>query len=124
MLWELRSDRPIYLQLIEQMQLRIVSGVYSAGEKLPPVRDLAAEASVNPNTMQKALGELERDGLVYTQRTAGRFITEDAAMIEQAKQRMAKENVEEFFARMRQIGYDKEETLQLLKEVAKEEEKQ
>ena len=124
MLWELRSDRPIYLQLIEQMQLRIVSGVYTAGEKLPPVRDLAAEAAVNPNTMQKALGELERDGLVYTQRTAGRFITEDTTMIEQVKQRMAKENVEEFFARMRQIGYGKEETLQLLKEVAAKEEKQ
>ncbi len=71
MSWQLTADRPIYLQLIEEIELRIVSGMYTVGEKLPGVRDLAAQASVNPNTMQKALTELERQGLVYSQRTAG-----------------------------------------------------
>ena len=79
--WELSNDRPIYLQLMERIQMDIVSGKYHAGDKLPSVRDLAIEAAVNPNTMQKALSELERVGLVYSQRTSGRFITEDATCL-------------------------------------------
>ena len=73
--WELDNDRPIYLQLMERIQQDIVSGIYKPGDRLPSVRDLAVEAAVNPNTMQKALSELERSGLVYSQRTSGRFIT-------------------------------------------------
>ncbi len=80
--WNLNSDRPIFMQIIEIIQLDIISGRYAPGEKLPSVRDLASEAAVNPNTMQKALSELERSGLVYSQRTSGRFITEDTKMIE------------------------------------------
>ena len=76
MAWELSDDRPIYLQLMEHIQGDILSGVYPLGGKLPSVRDLAACASVNPNTMQKALSELERSGLLYSQRTSGRFVTE------------------------------------------------
>ena len=67
--WELDNDRPIYLQLMERIQQDIVSGIYKPGDRLPSVRDLAVEAAVNPNTMQKALSELERSGLVYSQRT-------------------------------------------------------
>lgn len=78
MAWELDSDRPIFIQIVERIQMEIISGKYSPGDKLPSVRDLAAVAAVNPNTMQKALTELERTGLVYSQRTSGRFITEDA----------------------------------------------
>lgn len=118
--WELKSDRPIYLQLMEQIQLRIVSGGYPAGSKLPPVRDLAAEASVNPNTMQKALSELERGGLIYSQRTSGRFITEDEGMIQTVKIGLAKEQIEAFFERMQQLGYSKEETVALLEQAMKE----
>ena len=81
MAWELDSDRPIFIQIVERIQMEIISGKYSPGDKLPSVRDLAAVAAVNPNTMQKALTELERTGLVYSQRTSGRFITEDAKMI-------------------------------------------
>ena len=77
MAWNLDSDRPIYAQLLERIQLQIVSGIYGPGDKLPSVRDLAAEASVNPNTMQKAFAELERSGLIETKRTSGRFVTED-----------------------------------------------
>ena len=79
--WNLDSDRPIFIQIIERIQVDIISGLYKPGDKLPSVRELAQEASVNPNTMQKALSELERTGLVYSQRTSGRFITEDTAMI-------------------------------------------
>lgn len=83
MAWNLDSDRPIYAQLLERIQLQIVSGIYAPGDKLPSVRDLAAEASVNPNTMQKAFAELERSGLIETKRTSGRFVTEDKNMITQ-----------------------------------------
>ena len=81
--WNLNSDRPIFIQIIEKIQMDIISGAYRPGDKLPSVRELAQEASVNPNTMQKALSELERTGLVYSQRTSGRFITEDTIMIDQ-----------------------------------------
>ena len=75
--WNLDSSRPIYLQIIERVQMDIITGRYQPGDKLPSVRNLAQEAAVNPNTMQKALSELERSGLIYSQRTSGRFITED-----------------------------------------------
>ncbi len=122
MTWELKADRPIYLQLIEQIELRIVSGMYNAGQKLPPVRDLAAQAAVNPNTMQKALSELERSGLVYSQRTSGRFITEYEGMIQQAKESLAKEQISAFFEKMQQLGFSRNETLSLMQQAAKEEE--
>ncbi len=121
MIWDCQGDRPIYLQIVEQVQLRIVSGYYPAGSKLPAVRDLAAEASVNPNTMQKALAELERKGLVYSQRTAGRFITEDKSMIEQIKQSLAREQVDEFLKKMQALGCTVGEVITLLSQMEKEE---
>ena len=121
MIWDFQGDRPIYLQIVEQVQLRIVSGYYPAGSKLPAVRDLAAEASVNPNTMQKALAELERKGLVYSQRTAGRFITEDKSMIEQIKQSLAREQVDEFLKKMQALGCTVGEGITLLSQMEKEE---
>ena len=87
--WDLDNDRPIYVQLMEKIRLDIMSGVYRPGDKLPSVRDLALDAAVNPNTMQKALSELERNGLVYSQRTSGRFITEDENMLKQLKTELA-----------------------------------
>ena len=93
MAWNLDSDRPIYAQLLERIQLQIVSGIYAPGDKLPSVRDLAAEASVNPNTMQKAFAELERSGLIETKRTSGRFVTEDKNMITQIRTQLAKEEI-------------------------------
>ena len=91
MAWNLNSDRPIYAQILEVIQLRIISGRYRPGEKIPSVRDLAAEARVNPNTMQKALSELERNGLVETQRTSGRMVTEDMEMIQETRSKLARE---------------------------------
>ena len=118
--WELKSDRPIYLQLVEQMGRLVVSGIYKPGDKLPSVRDLATEASVNPNTMQKALAELERMGLVYTNRTSGRFITEDEEMIKEMKLELAKEQLDEFLAKMKQLGFEKQETISFLLKAAEE----
>ena len=89
MQWQFSNDAPIYTQLIQQIKVGIVTGAFPPGERLPSVRDLATEAGVNPNTMQRALAELERDGLVYSQRTAGRFVTEDNTMINQAKRSLA-----------------------------------
>ncbi|EOS26178.1 hypothetical protein C806_01394 [Lachnospiraceae bacterium 3-1] len=114
MTWNLNSDRPIFIQIIEKIQVDIISGFYKSGDKLPSVRELAQEASVNPNTMQKALSELERTGLVYSQRTSGRFITEDTTMIDQLKSKLAKEIVTEFWDNMQKLGFQKEETISLL----------
>ena len=94
--WIFDSNTPIYTQLVEQLTLRIVTSVYAPGQRIPPVRELAVEAGVNPNTMQRALGELERLGLVYSQRTSGRFVTEDITMIETAKQELASRRIREF----------------------------
>ncbi len=120
MTWELKSDRPIFRQLVEHIQLMIVSGGYQPGEKLPSVRDLAAEAGVNPNTMQKALADLEQSGLVYTQRTSGRYITEDKGMIDRVKNELARQQIAEFLERMGQIGFSREETIKLMTEVREE----
>jgi len=109
--WEIGSDRPVYLQLVEEIQLRIIAGVYALGDKFPSVRDLAQEASVNPNTMQKALQELERQGLVYSQRTSGRFITEDSDLVLRIKDSFASHHVNEFLLKMGKLGFSKEETI-------------
>ncbi|NLG93145.1 MAG: GntR family transcriptional regulator [Clostridiales bacterium] len=122
MAWNLKSDRPIYSQLVEQIELLIVSGIYPAGSKLPSVRDLAGEASVNPNTMQRALAQLENDGLLYTQRTSGRFVTEDVERIMQIKNNLAQGLINEFIENMRNLGYDTKQAIQLLEKTAEEEE--
>ena len=114
MLWQFSGDAPIYSQLIEQIKVGIVSGVFPPGERLPSVRDLATEAGVNPNTMQRALTELERDGLVYSQRTAGRFVTEDNTMINTAKRSLAQRHVKIFLEAMLQLGFQKEEIISLI----------
>lgn len=119
--WNLDSSRPIYLQIIERVQMDIITGRYQPGDKLPSVRDLAQEAAVNPNTMQKALSELERSGLIYSQRTSGRFITEDKELIHQMKKELAAAEVSAFVAHMKQLGITPEEIRQLLAETFEEE---
>lgn len=105
MAWELDNDRPIYAQLVDRIQMQIVSGYYQPGGKLPSVRELAAEAAVNPNTMQKAFVELERSGLIITQRTNGRNVTEDTELIANIKEGMAREHMNLFFSKMKELGY-------------------
>ena len=114
MKWQFSGDAPIYSQLIAQIKVGIVTGAFPPGERLPSVRDLATEAGVNPNTMQRALAELEREGLVYSQRTAGRFVTEDKIMIEQAKLGLAREQIQQFLQSMSRLGYEKADIVALL----------
>ena len=114
--WVFQNDLPIYSQLIDKIKLGIVSGSMPPGERLASVRDLATEAGVNPNTMQRALQELEREGLVFSQRTAGRFVTEDTDVIEELKKKLAKGQIEKFLKAMGELGYDRDEILALLKE--------
>jgi len=117
MTWDFTPDRPIYLQLQEQMKLNIVSGRYLAGDKLASVRDLSIEAAVNPNTMQRALAELERDGLVFAHRTSGRFVTEDVEVIAKMKSELAAEIVNSFFGKMEEIGYSRLEAAEIITNV-------
>ena len=114
MSWNLDSDRPIFIQILERIRVDIISGKYLPGEKLPSVRELAAQAAVNPNTMQRAYAELERSGLVYSRRTSGRFITEDKEKIEQLKKDIAREKIEVFLEHMAQLGLKNEEVLELM----------
>lgn len=120
MAWELNSDRPIYTQILEKIQTRIISGIYQPGERLPSVRELAAEASVNPNTMQKAFTELERSGLIQTQRNSGRTVTEDTGMIKQVQTQIALSQVQSFFNTMMELGFNKEEILAFVKKAMEE----
>ena len=122
MAWNLDSSRPIYAQIAEQVRLDIVSGLYQPGTKLPSVRELASQAKVNPNPMQKALAELERSGLVHSMRTSGRFITEDEEMIKQLKENLAADQIREFLERMSCMGFQPQDTLQLIERMIKEEE--
>ena len=122
MSWNLNSERPIYAQIMERITMDIISGIYAPGAKLPSVRDLAQEAGVNPNTMQKALSDLERTGLLFSQRTSGRFITEDLAMIEKTKEDLASIQIKEFLEKMEHIGFTKESTIQLIEKMRSEEE--
>ncbi|MGL4606632.1 MAG: GntR family transcriptional regulator [Eubacteriaceae bacterium] len=123
MKWNIDSDRPIYKQLVEEIELRIISGIYHSGDKLESVRELAMEAGVNPNTMQKALAELERKELVFPRRTSGRFITEDKEVIEKAKKTMALKEIQGFIEKMKSLGFKQDEIIQLVKDMEREEER-
>ncbi len=118
--WDLKSDRPIYTQLVEQIELMIFSGIYPPGSKLPSVRDMAQVAAVNPNTMQRALVKLEEDGLIVTHRTSGRSITEDGDMIKMAKTKLAEEQVAEFLEKMQKLGFDQKDVLSVITNMLEE----
>lgn len=117
MAWQFNSERPIYTQLLEKILFLIISGRYPAGSKLPSVRDLASEASVNPNTMQRAMAELERSGLIYSQRTAGRFVTDDGVLIQKMKESIAREKILVFFQEMEQLGYSPSQSVSLVHKI-------
>ncbi len=116
MKWHFTNDAPIYSQIIEQIKAGIITGAFPPGEKLPSVRDMAAEAGVNPNTMQRAMAELEREGLVHSQRTSGRLVTDDENAINQLKRSLAMGHVQAFVKAMAALGFDQAETLSLLKQ--------
>lgn len=111
------NDRPIYIQLVEQIEIFIVSGKIHLGERLPSVRDFAETYKVNPNTMQKALNELEQKGLIYTQRTNGKYVTNNKEIIIKLKDELAKKRAELFLENMQNIGFSKQETIDYLKNI-------
>lgn len=108
------SSRPIYAQLVERLKAKILAGTYPPGGHLDSVRDMAAAAGVNPNTMQRALAQLETEGLVRTERTAGRYVTEDTMLIEQLRAATAEKFAEEFLEKMQGIGYGPAQVAELL----------
>lgn len=114
--FEFDDDKPIYKQLVEKLKLEIVTGTYQSGDKLPSVRELSSMVRVNPNTIQRALLELENQKLIYTMRTAGKFVTDDVDIIQQAKTELANEKVDIFLANMNTLGLEKEDIVKLLKE--------
>lgn len=109
------NERPIYLQLAEQLRIEILSGKIAMGEKLPSVRDLALNAKVNPNTVQKSLAELEEEHLIVTERTNGKYVTTDQDIIDELRYKLVSEKIEEFLISMRQIGIDKKILIKFLK---------
>ena len=118
--WQFSNDAPIYAQLIGQIRAGIVSGAFSPGERLPSVRDLAMEAGVNPNTMQRALQELESRGLLQAQRTAGRTVTADDTALQALRRRRAGTLAAEFLHQMQALGLTEAEIETLLRETAQQ----
>jgi DNA-binding transcriptional regulator YhcF (GntR family) len=111
------NDRPIYIQLVEQLKEYIVSGKFKAGEKLPSVREFAMQIKVNPNTVQKALAEIENQKLIYTERTNGKFVTENEELIENVKKELANQKVQKYFQDMQKLGIDKQDAIKYLQEL-------
>lgn len=111
------NDRPIYIQLVEQLRIGILTSEFGIGEKIPSVRELAMLAKVNPNTMQKALAELEDEKLIYTERTNGKFVTRDVKLINKVRDNLAKEKALEFFSSMKTIGMDEVTTINYLQDL-------
>ena len=111
------NERPIYVQLVEKLRIEIVSGKLKSGERIPSVRELALTTKVNPNTMQKALAELENEGLIYTERTNGKFVTDNKELIEKIKRKLAEEKVNNYIKDMKNIGITYEEAVKYLQEL-------
>ncbi len=119
MSWNIDNNKPVYTQLIEQLKFKIISGDIKSGEKIDSVRSLAEEAQVNPNTMQKALVDLERQGLVYSKRTSGRFVTDDDEKIKSIKREVANEEIQRLNNILKKLGYMEEEIIELVISILK-----
>ena len=120
MKWQIDNNRPVYIQLVEQLKVKIISGEIELDSKLDSVRSLAADAMVNPNTMQKALAELEREGFVYSKRTSGRFVTDNTELIENERKNLVKDNVKKTLDTLINLGYTNKEILSLVEEILRE----
>jgi len=121
MSWNIDNNKPVYIQLVEQLKSKIISGEFKAGEKIDSVRSLAEDAQVNPNTMQKALVELEREELVFSKRTSGRFVTDDKEKIKSMKKEVANEEIKNLKTNLERLGFTKDEIINLVISNIKEE---
>lgn len=115
------NERPIYVQLVEKLRMEIISGKLKNGERIPSVRELALTTRVNPNTMQKALAELENEGLIYTERTNGKFVTDNKELIEKIKRKLAEEKVNNYIKDMKNIGITFDDSVIYLQELGRKE---
>lgn len=115
-MWNFSNDRPVYIQIMDEIKLRIVSGRYKPGERIPSVRDLAEEARVNPNTMQKALSEIERDGYIISLRTSGKYVTDNEELIKSLKITRSENVIRSFAADMEKMGISISDAIQLLQQ--------
>ena len=113
---EFKNGIPIYLQIIDQIKRQIVSGELAPGSRIPAVRDLAQEAGVNPNTMQRALTQLEQEGLLYTQRTSGRFVTQEEEIMKQTRMQLSDEYIAELFKHLQQLGLSRDDIVEAVSE--------
>lgn len=118
--WQIDNNKPVYIQIVEQLKMKIISGDIELGSKLDSVRNLASEAMVNPNTMQKALAELERQGFVYSKRTSGRFVTDNNELIDIERKKIVKKNVKQSLETLVNLGYTNDEIISLVKEILRE----
>ncbi|MDD5949963.1 MAG: GntR family transcriptional regulator [Lachnospiraceae bacterium] len=116
MAWSIDNDRPVYTQLVEHMKQSIIMGEYKPGDRMPSVRDMARMAGVNPNTMQRAFQEMEREGLMFSNRTAGRFVTEDLTVLQNVGRDETMTLVGQFYEKMRQLGFDTKQMVHFLEE--------
>lgn len=113
---EFNNSKPIYIQIMDEIKMLIVSGRLNSGDKVKPVRELAEEFGVNPNTMQRALSELEREGLLYAERTSGRFITTDGGRIMTVKETLAQSEIKRFMESMVKLGFTVDDIIRILNE--------
>ena len=114
MSWIIDNNKPVYIQLVEQLKSKIISGEFKAGEKIDSVRSLAEDAQVNPNTMQKALVELEREELVFAKRTSGRFVTDNEEKIKSMREEVANKEIKNLKVNLERLGFTKEEIINLV----------
>ncbi len=116
MAWNFTSDRPVYIQISDRIIMSVLSGEYTAGEQIPSVRQLALEAAVNPNTVQHAFSELEHEGVIISKGTMGRYVTEDTAVIEMCRKKMAEQLVSDFVKKAKGLSLSKTEISTLIEE--------
>lgn len=120
MSWNFDEKSPIYIQIAKYIKMKIISQEIKSGDQLPTVRELAEEAGVNPNTMQRAFAELEHEGMVFSKRTSGRFVTEDEKLIKQKRHELATEELQSFVQNMHHIGFDTSDIIAVLESYVKE----
>lgn len=119
MAWSFSSDKPVYLQIADRIMKSVLSGEYLSGQQIPTVRQLALEAAVNPNTVQHAFAELEHEGIIISKGTLGRFVTEDAQVVEACRKKMAQKLVENFLGNMDQLSISPEQAITMIEEAKK-----
>lgn len=115
--FEFDNERPIYSQIVEQFEIKIASGRIAPGEKIESVRELASQMKVNPNTMQKAMQELENEKLLFTERTNGRFVTDDKNLIRKYREKYARDKTIRYLEYMRQLGFKDSETSEYIEKI-------